>query len=305
MVHKYNLIELEHLTTSSAGPFAVTTNKDAFLFCEHLSKRHYENFPVGSLLVPSELRPHFYSIYAFSRIADDLGDETTSLPISKRLELLQDFENLLDIDCPEHPIFRALTISRVQYSIPTEPFKRLIQAFRGDITFVQPKKFTELLSYCHNSANPVGQLLLSLFGEWNSTTELYSNQICTALQLLNFCQDLSRDLPMNRNYIPLEFLTELNLQNIDFNIIQSTEQFDLALELLLSKTNELFQSCIRLIHYIESNRLRMELSLIIGSGLVLYKKTVTQQKSLCYYRPKLTVIDSLNVFHQAMKLYNS
>jgi squalene synthase HpnC len=302
---KYTVSELIDLTLPSAGTFQIDSDSDAFSFCERLSKSHYENFPVGSLLIPLELRPHFYSIYAFSRIADDLGDETGELSTEKRLELLSNFENLLHTECPNHPVFRALSLTISKYTIPTDPFSRLITAFKSDIQFTQYQTFEELFGYCHNSANPVGELLLRLFGEWNENTAQYSNDICTALQLLNFWQDISRDLPIKRYYIPVDLLEKYSLSIENDKLVGSMESKQSLLDQLFYRTNQLFERGIRLLTCIESKRLRMELSLIIGSAMTLQTKVKSIGVDLITTRITLSVLDIVPITHRALKLYNS
>ena len=303
--NKYTVSELIDLTIPSAGKFQIKSDSDAFSFCEELSRSHYENFPVGSVLIPKELRPHFYSIYAFSRIADDLGDETSELTTAKRLELLSNFESLLHSEYPNHPVFRALSITILKFSIPSDPFTRLISAFKSDIQFSQYKTFEELFGYCHKSANPVGELLLRLFGEWNELTAQYSNDICTALQLLNFWQDISRDLPLKRYYIPVDILVKHSLTIENDKLVGTVESKQSLLEQLFYITNQLFERGIRLLKCIESRRLRMELSLIIGSAMSLQAKVKSIGIDLLSKRVTLSIFDIIPITHRALKLYNS
>lgn len=305
MGKKFTLEELVDLTTINGGRFQTFSQEEAFQFCEKLAKHHYENFPVGSVLIPKELRPHFYSIYAFSRIADDLGDETSHYSIEKRLELLHDFEAILSASQPSNPIFRALQQTILTYSIPVEPFKRLIKAFQSDILFEDFETFESLYQYCHCSANPVGELLLRLFGEWNEETASYSNDICTALQLLNFWQDLSRDLPNGRLYIPFQLMKNHNLQKDSSIILGSEKSKQQTLNILFQTTNQLFERGIRLLSCIKSTRLRMELAFIIGSALTVQKKAISIGTSLFTTRTKLQLLDLLPVIHRTLKLYNS
>jgi squalene synthase HpnC len=305
MENKFTVEELKDLTTFRGGKFEVSTQDEAFRFCETLSKQHYENFPVGSILIPKSIRPHFYSIYAFSRIADDLGDETSQYSIEKRLDLLHNFEQLLFEQNTTNPVFRALHITIDTYSIPVEPFSRLIQAFRSDIFFTDYQTFESLYQYCHCSANPVGELLLRLFGEWNDETSSYSNDICTALQLLNFWQDFSRDLPKGRWYIPKELMDNYSLRKQSNSIVGAKKDKEEVINILFSTTNQLFQRGIRLLSSIKSTRLRMELSFILGSALTVQHKAINIGTSLLTKRPKLQISDILPVIHRTLKVYNT
>lgn len=305
MGKKFSVEELEDLTTIQGGKFATTSQEEAFDFCETLSKSHYENFPVGSILIPKLIRPHFYSIYAFSRIADDLGDETSRYSIEKRLDLLHNYEQLLFVKNATNPIFRALEVTVREYSIPIEPFSRLIEAFRSDILFQDFESFDTLFQYCHCSANPVGELLLRLFGECNEETSSYSNDICTALQLLNFWQDLSRDIPNERWYIPIHTMKKYTLTKESNTLIGTEKNKQQALDSLFQITNQLFDRGVRLLSCIKSTRLRMELSFIIGSAVTVQKKAIKIGTSLFTTRIKLQLTDILPVIHRTLKLYNS
>jgi len=305
MGKKFTVEELVDLTTIKGGKFETTSQEEAFQFCETLSKNHYENFPVGSILIPKRIRPHFYSIYAFSRIADDLGDETSQYSLEKRLDLLHNYEQLLFDKNSSNPIFRALEITRMEFSIPIEPFTRLIQAFRSDILFEDYDSFESLYQYCHFSANPVGELLLRLFGEWNEETSSSSNDICTALQLLNFWQDLSRDIPNKRWYIPRQIMEQYSLSKESNTLIGNEKNKQQALDSLFNTTNQLFERGVRLLSCIKSTRLRMELSFIIGSAVTVQKKAMKIGTSLFSTRIKLQLFDILPVIHRTLKLYNS
>ncbi|MBL8005306.1 MAG: squalene/phytoene synthase family protein [Candidatus Kapabacteria bacterium] len=305
MGKKFSIEELKDLTTVRGGKFEAITLHEAFQFCESLSKQHYENFPVGSILIPKPLRPHFYSIYAFSRIADDLGDETALYSTEKRLEMLKSFEQLLFEKNSTNPIFRALHNTLDTYSIPTEPFIRLIEAFRSDIVFSGFDNFESLYQYCHCSANPVGELLLRLFGEWNKETSSFSNDICTALQLLNFWQDFSRDFPNGRWYIPTEVMEIYSLSKDSDTLIGTEKDKQRALDFLFQTTNQLFLQGIRLLSSIKSTRLRMELSLILGSAKTVQQIAMNYGTSLFTKRPKLQLTDFLPVIHRSLKVYNT
>lgn len=305
MGKKFSLEELEDLTTFRGGKFEASTLQEAFQFCESLSKQHYENFPVGSVLIPKPIRPHFYSIYAFSRIADDLGDETAVYSVEKRLEMLKSFEQLLSEKNCTNPIFRALHKTLDTFSIPIEPFIRLIEAFRSDILFSDFENFESLYQYCHCSANPVGELLLRLFAEWNDETSSYSNDICTALQLLNFWQDFSRDFPNGRWYIPNEVMELYSLSKHSETLNGTENDKQRVLAFLFQTTNQLFQRGIRLLSSIKSTRLRMELSFILGSAITVQHKAMNIGTSLFTKRPKLQLTDLLPVIHRSLKVYNT
>jgi len=183
-----------------------TDIQGAFAYCEQVARDHYENFPVASRFLPRDRRPYLYSIYAFARAADDMADEG-SLPAYERLRQIDRWEQSLDA-CFEgratHPVFIALAETIARAGVPREPFRALLEAFRTDVTTRRFGGFTELLEYCENSANPVGRLVLYVFGKATPESLPLSDKICTGLQLANFWQDVTVDLMKGRIYIPLE-----------------------------------------------------------------------------------------------------
>ena len=193
----------------------------SFEFCKYIALGHYENFPVGSILIPKEIRKHFYSIYAFS-FADDIADNPNILTNEERIKYLSDFENILEIynsKKTNNPIFLALSKTIEEFNIPVETLKKLINAFKLDVNFRQAETIEDLEYYCYFSANPIGELILRLFNHYNSNTGFFSDKICTGLQLLNFWQDLSVDLKNGRIYFPIYILNNLSLNNDDLFLI--------------------------------------------------------------------------------------
>src|ERR1700681_4437305 len=178
---------------------------DAQKYTRWLATHHYENFNVVSWLLPAELHQHFYNVYAYCRWADDLGDEVPET--ARALELLNWWERELD-GCyegrPAHPVFVALRETIVAKDIPKQPFADLLKAFRQDQTVKRYQTWDAVLDYCMHSANPVGRLVLYLCGYRDEQRQLLSDATCTALQLANFWQDVSRDLEKGRIYIPLD-----------------------------------------------------------------------------------------------------
>lgn len=167
--------------------------------------RHYENFVVASLLLPLNLRPHFLALYAYCRTVDDIGDEASG----DRMALLEAWEQRFRAATLGHPddsLFRALAHTIAANDLPLQPFYALIEANRQDQRIQRYATFEDVLAYCRLSAEPVGQLVLALWGYRDPERVRLSNRICTALQLANFLQDLSRDLEVGRHYLPVEDL---------------------------------------------------------------------------------------------------
>jgi len=174
---------------------------------------HYENFPVASLLLPARLRPAVAAIYAFARSADDLTDEGDATP-DQRLAALGVYEQGLDAIAQNRlatapavpPLFVALEKTVLAYRLPLLPLRELLSAFRQDVVTTRYPTFDALLDYCRRSANPVGTLMLQLYGAADATNLRDSDAICSALQLINFCQDAAIDWQKGRIYLPQEDL---------------------------------------------------------------------------------------------------
>jgi hydroxysqualene synthase len=183
----------------------------AYSACRRMARRHYENFPVASLLVPRDKRDALAAIYAFARAADDLADEPG---VEGRLEALADWRRRL-YQCVEgetdHPAFLALGDTIRQHRLSVENLDNLLRAFEMDVTVNRHKNFESLLEYSSFSANPIGRLMLELFGHNDEELFALSDNICTALQLTNFWQDVRIDLERDRIYLPLDDLARFDL----------------------------------------------------------------------------------------------
>lgn len=171
---------------------------------------HYENFPVASRLVPARLRPAIVAIYRFARHADDIADEGDADTPQRLLELRRLREAIL-ADRREHPVVREVLEASDVHLLPREPLLALLDAFEQDLVVTRYDGRPGLLDYCRRSANPVGELVLRLFGRWDETTRPASDAICSGLQLVNFLQDLAIDWRRGRLYLPLEALAHAGL----------------------------------------------------------------------------------------------
>lgn len=177
--------------------------------CRPVSVGHYENFPVASLLCPPALRPPIRAIYAFARTADDIADEGDA-PAAERLAALAAYRAALDraagaadvADEPAWPgVFPALQAQMRTHALPAPLLADLLDAFAQDVRNPAYDSRTQVLDYCRRSANPIGRLLLHLYRIDDAAALARSDDICTALQLINFWQDLSVDLPRGRSYL--------------------------------------------------------------------------------------------------------
>ena len=208
----------------------MTANKEleqAYSYCRQLSKSHYENFPVASLLLPKQLRNPISVIYAFARTADDFADEGSTSPDVRLQQLGQYSGALRQIENNGYqghsPIFIALQDVITRYQLPINLFDDLLTAFKQDVVKSRYANFQEVLDYCRYSANPVGRLLLLLNGRPSQQQLQQSDAICTALQLINFYQDIVQDYcEQDRVYIPQNELAKAGLAETD--LIQADTQ---------------------------------------------------------------------------------
>lgn len=191
------------------------TLENAYQYCLDIAQRHYENFPTASRLLAKSHRRATAAIYAFARGADDIADEGT-LPVAVRHQQLDDYATQLTRiqsgESTSDPVFTALADTTMSYDLPITPFMKLLQAFRQDIDTKRYADFDALAQYCEHSANPVGELILRLHNVWSEENAIYSDKICTALQLINFLQDIDSDYHVRgRLYIPLAELEQFGV----------------------------------------------------------------------------------------------
>jgi squalene synthase HpnC len=295
---KFSAAELFDLTTPRGGALGVSSLQEAYDFCKKIATGHYENFPVGSLLIPAAQRPHFFSVYAYSRLADDIADELSD-EANVRLKALDDLENLLKSEAFKNgicnkkcnPVFLALGATIAELGLPLDPILKLLKAFRQDILFEQPQTFKDVLDYCENSANPVGELVLRIFGLYNPKTAQYSDAVCTGLQLANFWQDFSMDLPNGRLYIPQEILKKYGLEKDNLLAVENSAKFRVCLAELLKITNDFFINGEKLLPFLKNLRLRFEIAITIEGGRKILEKIAELDTQILFKRPKLSKKD--------------
>jgi squalene synthase HpnC len=175
-----------------------------------------ENFPVALRLLPPRYRQHLAAVYAFARVTDDMGDEA---PPAERLALLSELEadlgRLYDGSAPRLAVIRGLAPAVGECAIPAQPFRDLIEANRQDQAVSRYESFDALLAYCTLSANPVGRIVLRVFGAATPQREILSDRVCTALQLAEHWQDVAEDLRAGRVYLPQEDLARFGVTERD------------------------------------------------------------------------------------------
>src|SRR6202050_1496462 len=283
-----------------AIPPTPPTLAEAREYCPRLARTHYENFSVASWFLPRRLRQHFFNVYSYCRISDDLGDEVGDAAAS--LELLGQWQRELD-GCYEgaakHPVFVALAETVRQFDIPKHEFSDLLIAFRQDQTITRFETFSDLFDYCRYSANPVGHLVLYLCGYRDAERQFLSDFTCTALQLANFWQDVSVDLQKDRIYIPLSALADHGLKEADIVERRFDARYVALMKSLISRSRELFAAGLPLAQRVDS-ALRTDLELFSRGGLAILSAIERSGYDTLQRRPSLSSTTRLVLVGRAL-----
>ncbi len=226
----------------------------AYAACLHLAREHYENFPVASRLIPAPVRPHVAAVYAFARIADDFADEGDAAP-DARLAQLDDWRDRLhraaggSAPPPDahEAVFVAVADTIRVCQLDVQLFDDLLSAFSQDVTVHRYENWTDVLDYCRRSANPVGRLVLEIAGHRDADVAAASDDVCTALQLTNFWQDLDRDWRKGRLYVPLSIMRAHHANESDLDIQRLTPAWRDVLHDVAGRTRVLFRSGRRVV----------------------------------------------------------
>lgn len=257
-------------------------------YTRNLAVHHYENFKVVSWLLPKALHQHFYNVYAYCRWADDLGDEIPD-PL-RALQLLDWWERELDA-CyagkPSHPVFVALRQTILTKDIPKPPFADLLKAFRRDQTTKRYADWNAVVGYCIYSANPVGRLVLYLCGYRDEERQRLSDATCTALQLANFWQDVSRDLEKGRIYVPLDVAANHGLSENDIVERRFDERYARLMRDLIARTRGLFAEGMPLARMVDK-RLRVDLEMFSRGGLAVLDAIESAGYDTLHERPAIS-----------------
>jgi phytoene synthase len=270
-----------------------------------LARSHYENFPVGSLLVPKRLRNHFYSIYSFARVADDFADEDYDKGYSEqdRLDLLFQWRESLK-QCVEgrasHPVFIALGETIKEFYLPVTLFEDLLSAFMQDVVTRRYQSFDQLKDYCRRSANPVGRLLLLLFGHRIEKLAEWSDSISTALQLANHWQDVSIDLDKDRIYIPADDLSHFDLSEEDIKQRRLDERFRRLMKFEVERARSLLEEGKPLCAALKG-RPGFELRAIWSAGERILDRIEKNRYDVFCGRPVITRADKLRIILKAFR----
>ena len=297
-----------------AIPDRVPSLAEAQQYCSRLAHSHYENFSVVTWFLPKHLHQHFYNVYAYCRISDDLGDEVGDPQQS--LALMDEWESELNetylslVECPtvdvrqdveklqaqatgrnpigpRHPVFIALRETIRECDIPRAPFADLLTAFRQDQTVTRYPIFDNVLGYCKNSANPVGHLVLYLCGYRDAERQKLSDYTCTALQLANFWQDVVVDYRKGRIYLPLESLAKFGVSENDIAQRRATPQFLEMMEFEVARAREWFRRGLPLARMVDKH-LALDIELFSRGGLEILNAIERQGYDVLQRRPAIS-----------------
>ena len=251
---------------------------------------HYENFPVGSVLVPRRLRKPIHAIYAFARTADDYADEGGADNATRLAQLQALSDELVLIEQGKRPV--TALMQRLQdeaiapFALPTSLFEDLLSAFRQDVVQKRYQEFAGLVDYSRRSANPVGRLLLCLYGVSDEKSLAQSDGICTALQLINFWQDVAVDWHKDRVYLPLQDMAKFDVSEDDIASQRLTPEFKRLMAYECEKAFKMLQAGSSLVHQLPG-RLGWELRLIVLGGQRILQKLDEVGYDVFQHRPEL------------------
>jgi squalene synthase HpnC len=279
----------------TAGP--VTELDRAYAFCAELAQSHYENFTIASWLMPQEMRKHMHAIYAYARMADDFADEDHDLAALDR------WEHELDsayAGTPHHPVFVALADTVRQFDIPKQPFADLLVAFRSDVNFKGFDTLDDLLGYARNSANPVGRIVLYLFGYSDAERQHLSDLVCSGLQLANFWQDVAIDLGKGCVYIPRADLARFGIEAEALGKREVTAKFIELMRHEVSVARAMLREGGELAKLVDG-RLSRDILMFAGGGLAILRAIERVGYDVFERRPKLTKWDYLKLGWSAIR----
>ncbi len=285
-----------HAAVPPAAPDAAGL-AEAYEFCARVARSHYENFTVASWLMPRAMRKHMHAIYAYARMADDFADEEHDLA------KLDEWERELDFayaGAPRHPVFVALADTARRFDIPREPFADLLRAFRSDLDFRGFETLDDLLGYSRCSANPVGRLVLYLFGYRDAGRQRLSDQVCSGLQLANFWQDVAVDLEKGRVYLPRQDLARFGVSVEDLRLHNVNSNFAALMRHEVACARELLVSGAALAAMVDK-RLSRDIMMFAGGGLAILRALEHADCDVFRRRPALGKLDYLRLGWRALR----
>ena len=268
-----------------------------------MSVGHYENFPVGSLILPRRLRKPVHAVYAFARTADDMADEG-DFPIEARLENLDVLRRELDVLASggqsAHPLIARLDAEAVApFGLDLQPFYDLLSAFSQDVVKTRYGNFGELVDYCRRSANPVGRIMLALYGKTDAVSVAQSDGICTALQLVNFWQDVAVDWRKGRVYIPQDDLLKFGVAEEQIAAGRADAVFQRLMALQCRRAFRMLKAGSPLAKELKG-RIGLELRMIVLGAQMILQKLDACRYDVFAQRPLLDKKDWLIMLKRAV-----
>ncbi len=275
---------------------------EAQAWCRELASTHYENFHVATFFLPRRVRPHLDSIYAYCRVADDLGVGVSDPLVVTRL--LDTWAAMLEecYDSPErsmHPVFVALQETIRECHPPRQLFLDLLLAFRMDQIKTKYESWDELLEYSHYSANPVGRLVLWVCGYPEESLALLSDKVCTALQLANFWQDVVEDAERGRRYLPGDCLREFGVEEGQIEGRVFTPEFRAMVEDLVTRTRAMLLDGGAISSQVDKE-LAVTLDLFRRRGEAILNGIAAENYDVLRGRPVVTKIRKLGLLMEAV-----
>ena len=269
-----------------------------------MAVNHYENFPVASLLLPAPLRAPVRAIYGFARSADDLADEGDATP-EQRLAALAahgaQLERMAQRGASQAPMWAALQQAVRQWQLPLQPFRDLLSAFRQDVVTIRYPDYAALRDYCARSADPVGTLMLHLYGVPTPDNLQASNAICSALQLINFLQDVAIDWKKGRIYLPQDALARFGVTEGHVAEARIDDAWRAYMYFEVARTRALMMSGASLALRLPG-RIGWELRLVVQGGLRILTRIETAGFDVFNHRPVLGPCDWLAMGVAALRM---
>ena len=285
-----------------AVPNVRPTLSEAQAWCRRLATSHYENFHVATWFLPKRLRPHFESIYAFSRTADDFGDEVAERADAMRL--LGEWRQMLQ-ECyatpgkAKHPVFVALSRTIEQTGVPMHLFDDLISAFETDQVVTQHESMESLIAYSRLSANPVGRLVLWVGGYRDEARGLLSDKVCTALQLANFWQDVVEDWERGRRYLPADAMRRFGVTDCMIAERQFTPDFRAMMAHLVGYAAEMLDEGCQIAAEVDAE-LAVTLRLFVEGGRAALNGIIAQNFDVLRARPQVSKATKARLLARAL-----
>jgi len=265
------------------------------------TKSHYENFPVVSVFVPKGLKKYVAVVYQFARQADDIADEGNFSDEEKILKL-DNYNNALIKSANskfENDFWILFKDTLTKKNLSIKNFENLIKAFKQDLIKKRYDTYEDLLGYCTNSANPVGRIILELYNIKNEEAIKHSDEICTALQLTNFYQDVSVDYKKGRIYIPLKDLTKFVVSENDIRNKNHSQNFIDLMKFEIERTRELYNKGRKILPFLPL-RLKIQILATIKGGESILTKIEKLNFDVINQNPKLKKIDFIKIFFESV-----